>query len=258
VPYAEQDGLKLYYERDGSGEPELLFLPGWCCDHTFYAPQFEYFKQTHAVTALALRGCGLSDYPTDGYDIPSLADDVAWFCEEVGIEQPVVVGHSLGGMIAIELGARHPSLARAFVADDPGPIYPTDLANYIYPRFAEQMAGPRGEDVRREWVVDGVGPTADDELRQKIIDTMCAVPLPVARAVIDGVTTWNGPGALMLCMVPVLVLLSGPGGSNDPSRLRPLKPDLYFGMTVGAGHFHQLEVPEQVNAFIERFLEVAL
>lgn len=42
--------------------------------------------------------------------------------------------------------------------------------------------GPAGEDVRRAWVVDGVGPTADDELRKKIVDTMCSVPLPVARA----------------------------------------------------------------------------
>jgi pimeloyl-ACP methyl ester carboxylesterase len=40
--------------------------------------------------------------------------------------------------------------------------------------------------------------------------------------------------------------------------LRAIKPDLELGITVGAGHFHQLEVPEQVNAMIERFLQVAV
>jgi pimeloyl-ACP methyl ester carboxylesterase len=209
------------------------------------------------VTALALRGCGGSGSPPDGYDIASLADDTAWFCAEVGIERPVIVGHSLGGMIAIEVGARHPLLARALVADDPGPVYPTDLASRLYAGFAEQLAGPAGEDVRRAWVSD-LGPTVSDELRRKIVDTMCSVPLPIARAVIEGLTGWNGAAALMMCKVPLLVLSSMPGGSNDPARLQAIKPDAYFGMTVGAGHFHQLEVPQQVNAMIERFLAIAI
>jgi pimeloyl-ACP methyl ester carboxylesterase len=109
--------------------------------------------------------------------------------------------------------------------------------------------------VRRAWVAD-VGPTVDDELRKKIVETMCSVPLTVARSVIEGVATWNGVAALMMCEPPLLVLGSAPGGSNDATRLQALKPDAYFGMTVGAGHFHQLEVPEQVNAMIERFLAI--
>ena len=86
---------------------------------------------------------------------------------------------------------------------------------------------------------------------------MCSVPLRVATAVIKGVVAWNGVAALPLCTVPVLLLDSAPGGSNEPARLLPLNPGLHFGMTVGAGHFHQLEVPEQVTAMIERFLQVA-
>ena len=45
---------------------------------------------------------------------------------------------------------------------------------------------------------------------------------------------------------------------SDALRLRAIKPDLEVGITVGAGHFHQIEVPEQVNAMIERFLRVSL
>jgi len=254
MPFAERDGVRLYYERRGDG-PELVFVPGWCCDHTFYAPQFEHFAAAYTVTAIDPRGCGQSSAPEDGYDIATLTDDVAWFCEEVGIAQPVVVGHSLAGMIVIELAARHPRLPRAIVSDDPGAIHPTDEAARTYEAFAAAMAGPRGEDVRRDWVEVGVGPTASDELRRHIVDTMCSVPLPIARSMIRGVNTWNGAGALVLCEVPLLIL-NPSGKSNDPFRIRPLHPSMHIGATVGAGHFHQLETPDQVNAMIGRFLEL--
>jgi pimeloyl-ACP methyl ester carboxylesterase len=254
MPFAERDGVRLYYEREGEG-PELLFVPGWCCDHTFYGPQFEHFSSSHTVTSLDPRGCGESSRPHAGYDMPTLADDLAWFCEEVGIVRPVVIGHSGGGNVAIELAARHPALPRAIVADDPGAVYATDESRAIFRAFVAEMAGPSGEEVRRAWVVDGVGPTADDELRRKIVDTMCSVPLPIAAAIIDGVAEWNGVGALVLCDAPIL-FLNPTGRSNDPARLRALKPGLFLGATVGAGHFHQLEVPDQVNAMIGRFLEL--
>ena len=86
---------------------------------------------------------------------------------------------------------------------------------------------------------------------------MCSVPLPIAAAMIRGVAEWNGVGALALCEVPLLVL-NPTGRSNEPSRIRPLHPSMHIGATVGAGHFHQLEVPDQVNAMIERFLAIAV
>jgi len=48
------------------------------------------------------------------------------------------------------------------------------------------------------------------------------------------------------------------GPDTDALRLLEIKPDLEVGITVGAGYFHQLEVPEQVNAMIERFLAISL
>jgi pimeloyl-ACP methyl ester carboxylesterase len=252
MPYAELGDLKLYYERAGSGEPELLFVPGWCCDHTAFQPQFDHFARTHAVTALDLRGCGRSDDPEDGYTIPDLADDLARLCAEVGIDKPVVVGHSLGGMIAVELAARHPAVPRALVLVDPGPIDPLPASLEFFRGFAEQLEGPNGEEVRRSYVQD-MG-ARDEELARWIAELMCAAPLRGATAVIHGVNAWNGVDAFARCAVPTLLLRTELHDDSDAARLRAMKPDLEVGITVGAGHFHQLEVPEQVNAMIERFL----
>jgi pimeloyl-ACP methyl ester carboxylesterase len=255
VPFAELDGVRLYYERAASSGPELLFIPGWCCDHTAFQPQFDYFSGPHGVTSLDLRGCGQSDAPEGGYSIPQLADDVVAVCGAAGIERAVVVGHSLGGMIAIELAARYPSLASALILVDPGPIDPLPETIEFFRDFAEQLAGPDGEEIRREYVRD-MG-ARDEEQARWIVDHMCAVPQAVAAAVIRGVSEWNGREPFTRCQVPVLLIRARLGENPEALRLREIKPDLEVGITVGAGHFHQLEVPVQVNAMIERFLQQA-
>lgn len=258
MPYASRDGVTLYYQQAGSGAPPLVFVHGWCCDHTFFQPQFDALQASHAVVTLDLRGCGRSDRSEDGYDVPTLADDVAWLCQDIGISKPVVIGHSLGGMIAIELAARHPSLPAAIIAADPGPIDPTPEDRDFFEGFLAELEGPDQAAVRLAFIEGSFLATDDADRKRAIIDTMCSAPGWVAAAGIRGVLAWDGLAALRRCNVPVLVMQAQTGGSNDPARLLARKPDIQIGVTVGTGHFHQLEVPEQVTPMIERFLRVAI
>jgi pimeloyl-ACP methyl ester carboxylesterase len=255
VAIVTSSGVGLHYAEAGVGDPPLLFVHGWCCNHTFFQPQFDHFRLNHRVVSLDLRGCGESDKPAVGYDIPTLTDDVAALCREAGIERPVITGHSLGGMIAVELAARYPSIPTAIVAVDPGPLAITPESRATFEAFIAALEGPDSASARREYVDQMFLPHEDPERRRRITDTMCSAPLDMAVAVLRGVVEWNGLGALRLMTVPLLVLLSETGGGNDPARLLTLKPGIQFGVTVGAGHFHHLEVPDQVNAMIDRFVE---
>lgn len=252
-----RDGVKLHYVEEGKGDPAFVFVHGWCCDHTFFQPQFDHFKSSHRVVTLDLRGCGRSDKPEDGYDIPSLADDVAALCRQLGLTRPVVVGHSLGGMIVIELAARHPSGVGAVVAVDPGPIDPLPQILKVFEALIAQLEGPDSDSARLAYIEGLFLSTDDPTRRREIIETMCAVPRSVAIAVLRGVLSWNGVGAFLTAKAPLLVLRARTGGSNDPARLLALRPDIRIGVTVGSGHFPQLEVPEQVTPMIERFVRLA-
>ena len=168
------------------------------------------------------------------------------------VERPVVVGHSLGGMIAVELASRYSSLPSAIVLVDQGPIDYLPETVERFTEIAELLEGADGEAFRRTYVQD-MG-ARDPELASWIVEHMCRPPQTVAAAVVRGVSEWNGREPFARCNVPILVLQADL--DDELTRLREIKPDLEIGITVDAGHFIQLEVPAQVNAMIERFLQL--
>lgn len=261
MPYATRDGLRLYYEHAGSGAPAFVFVPGWCCDHTLFEPQAEHFAASSTVTSYDPHGCGRSD-PRDGYDLPMLADDLAWLCGELAVRRAVVVGHSLGALTAVELTVRHPHLVGAIVAVDPGPFDPLPEFRERISALMARIRDPAEDDPRPEYVA-GLFRAGDDvERAGRVATTMCSPTRDVAAAMLEGYLRWDGVAALAGCDVPLLVVLSNvvsaSGGSNDPARLRELKPGIEIGATVGAGHFLQLDAADQLTPMIERFVQDVL
>lgn len=93
-------------------KPAFVLLhggPGF--DHSTLRPYFDRFADTHQVVYLDQRGHGLSDGRSDpsGWSLDVWADDVVRFCAAVGIEAPVVFGHSFGGQVALRYASRHPA-----------------------------------------------------------------------------------------------------------------------------------------------------
>jgi pimeloyl-ACP methyl ester carboxylesterase len=257
MQFLNRDGVQLAYLEQGSGSPPMLLVHGWTCDHTYFAPQAEYFSKHHRVISVDLRGHGASDKPEQAYTMAGFADDLAFLCEQLGVDRPVVVGHSTGGVIAFELAARHPDRVGAVVAIE-APLVPLAVLASQIPGFVEGLKSPAYQDVSRGFVSNMLFlPTDDPERKAQIIEHMASAPQHVMVSAMECTFNCDTAAAAAGCKAPAL-LINAAVPQADLDRLRELCPHVMIGQTVGAGHFNQLEVPEQVNAMIERFMQVSL
>jgi len=249
------DGIRLACDEAGEGDPPMVLVHGWCCQRSYMRPQLEHFSRRYRTLAIDLRGHGESDVPEAGaYAIERHSDDIAELCQRLGVRRPVVVGHSMGGAIALALAARFPDVPSAIVMLDGAVLFPAHLAGAL-PAVIETW---RGQDFRERLrpFVEGMFIASDDAaLRRRIIEDMLAQPQHVVIAEIESLVAFDGETAAKACTTPSLYI-----GSAEPvadmGRLKELMPGCLRAQTAGAGHFHQLEVPEQVNIMIERFLAI--
>jgi pimeloyl-ACP methyl ester carboxylesterase len=245
----ERDAVALFYEEAGEGEPPVLLVHGWCCDRTYFSPQFKHFaEQGHRVVAVDLRGHGQSDKLRQHYSMQVFADDLAWMCERLELTKPVLVGHSMGGRVAFDFAVRYPQLTSAVVL-------PSGVRAAI-PGFLEELRGPDYREALRRYVATSLFiPTDDQERKERILESMVAAPQHVMVSAFEGLCDYDPTEAVGWTAVPGLYIAADElQPRSDMIRFH----EILYGKTVGSGHFCQLEVPEQVNAMIERFLTVTL
>ena len=112
--YVKANGLNMYYEEYGSGEPLILLHGGMGAGNNF-EPLISAFSNQFRVITLDSRGHGKTDNPSGEFSYRLMADDVAAFVNVLKLSQPSICGWSDGGQIALELGMHYPDLMRCIV-----------------------------------------------------------------------------------------------------------------------------------------------
>lgn len=258
MPFLQREDVALHYGWIDGAAPPVVLIHGWCCDNTFLAPQADHFAGAgHAVLAIDLRGHGRSDAPRQPYPIGAFSDDVVWMCKELGIRKPVLIGHSMGGIVAFDIAARWHDLPAAIVMIDSAVVLPAPARNAI-PAMVERLNGPDYRSELRRVMTAGFFLETDDPARREhILQVMTATPQHVMSAAYRGLGDFDASMAQGHIVVPSLYIAANePSPRSDMARLREIVPDLLRGQTVGSGHFCQLEVPDQVNPMIDRFLDL--
>jgi len=126
MPTVEVNGITIYYEVHGIGEP-LVIIAGLSIDLTALEGFVSQLSQRYQVIAFDNRGAGRSDKPDIPYSIEMMADDTAGLLGALHIGRAHVMGVSLGGRIAIALMLKHPDLVKSLILVSTGARVPNSL-----------------------------------------------------------------------------------------------------------------------------------
>lgn len=102
------DGVPIAYSVAGSGEGALLFIHAWACDRSYWTAQVGAFASNQRVVTVDLAGHGDSGAGREAWTIEALARDVEAVIGELDLASVVLVGHSMGGPVALEVARRLP------------------------------------------------------------------------------------------------------------------------------------------------------
>jgi pimeloyl-ACP methyl ester carboxylesterase len=185
--YVQANGIRIYYEVSGAGEP-LVLLHGGTESSGSWSDDVAIFAQQYRVFALDLRGHGRTENPAGQLSYPMMAEDVVAFCAALGIPQAVLCGHRDGGNVALEIGVRHPALPRALILSGVTSSSPERYTAVLQPMLQQVVGGgslPVPADIAKLANSSNLANLAKIEQRVQQL-------LQALRSAHD---TWQGPDA---------------------------------------------------------------
>lgn len=253
------------YTALGSG-PTVLMLHGIGGGHLAFAPQVESLAvQGWRAVAWNMPGYGASA-PIEPYTFKGLAESCLALIDHLKADQVVLVGHSMGGMVAQEVVARWPArVARlvlagtsaAFGRRADGSVSQDWQRQFVAQRTAPLDAGRSMADVAQQLVPQMIGPAASPEGTQLAIHCMGQVAPATYRRALEAIVTFDRREALARIGVPTLLV----GGEFDrtapPAVMKAMTqaiPRATYHELKGVGHLQPLEDPDAFDAALLNFL----
>jgi proline iminopeptidase len=180
--HVQVNGVRLFFDVEGSGlvpdgpvmrqRPTVLFLHGGPgADHSHYRPEWSALADVAQLVYLDHRGNGRSEHgPREQWTLAQWADDVRAFCDALGLDQPIVLGASFGGIVAQAYATRHAGHAGKLILVSTaarGGAY-TDRRVAMF----EQLGGPEAGALARRRLIDG-------DTSPEVLDAWLRVALPL-------------------------------------------------------------------------------
>lgn len=135
--YIQIKGQNIYYQKLGKGQ-NLIMLHGWKQDVSSFWEVAGLLKGQFTLWLIDLPGFGRSDNPKTAFSVSDYAEIIKDFINQMGIKNPILLGHSLGGRIAIKLASKYPQILYKLILEDSAGIRPKrDIPKFIFYTLAK-------------------------------------------------------------------------------------------------------------------------
>lgn len=275
--HVEVNGVRLWFDVDGLGlvwdgaehrrRTTVVLVHGGpgSFDHSYFSPAFDRLAEIAQVVYLDLRGHGRSTWgDVEAWSFEKCADDIRSFCDALGIDRPVVLGHSMGGPIALLYAARHPGHAAGIVVQ-------SGFARWDAERLAAAFTAVAGEEVGELARRDYAGEELSEEDGERVYAAFGThVPDERKRAASPQNLALNHWGMNVVRRTDILDQLgtiSSPTlvcvGERDPVTPVGAAEEIVAALPAGlgrleviegAGHFTWLDAPEAFWPVITDFV----
>ena len=261
APLKTGEGRFSYEAAGDPALPPLVFLHGIGGAARGWRVQLEAFSDRYRTIAWDMPGYGGSPLLAS-VSIATLADALRDFLGQIGAKKPILVGHSIGGMIVQQLLVQSPDIPAAVVLAQTSPAFGKPDGDW-QKEFIGARLGPldRGEtmvSLAPALVSELVGDDPDIRGMELARDCMAAVPEATYRATMLALLGFDQRGALKNIAVPTLVL-SGSKDKNAPApmmaKMASYIPSATYVELEGVGHLVNLERPATFDAALDSFLK---
>jgi pimeloyl-ACP methyl ester carboxylesterase len=246
------DGVHVQYRVYGAGEPALVFIHGWSCDSNYWREQLPAFDKKYTLVTVDLAGHGGTDGNRSEWSIARFGQDVATALSTVPNKQIILVGHAMGGPVAIEaarlLKGRVIGIigVDAFKSIGAPPLTKAQVDVALKP-FETDFIGQTRALVADHLFVKGAHP----QLAQKIAYDMSLSPPRVAVPVMRALLEYDFDEPLKDITVPIVAIESDLGEPVNEARIRKVLPKFRSVTLPGTGHFLMMEDPQRFNPALE-------
>ena len=259
MSFAENQGVKIYWDEQGQGPPVLLIM-GLGYTSVMWHRTRPVLAQHFRTIAFDNRGVGMSDVPPGPYSIPTMASDAAAVLDAAGVSRAHIFGVSMGGMIAQEFALKYPKRTRSLILGCTSPGGPSAVhaeSNVIDVLLARGITLEQAREAILPYIYDAATPR--EKIEQDVSLRQPWLPSPAGyMAQLMAVLAWESYSRIAQIAAPTLVI----HGKSD--ALVPLgNGELIAGRITGAklvllDHASHLFLTDQTEAANKEILDFLL